>query len=399
MTYMRHGPPAIRTRQSERGIALPMVLLALVVLSVVAVTSIQIAGQQKQAGGGSLQTTKAFYAAEAGLHSVIASWDSARYDTMTALAGAGDSLSLGKQLIPENGQVYHAIIYHLGDSTSKQYRITSEEMISGMGRRVSVTVAAEEQFEFVLFSLTGIVHTQSDIIGDVAANGSISMEAPVTGNAYAGGTVSDHSQVSGIVKEGVPSRNFASVACPTSTTQFQEDTDGPSYGQYGPLPIGQSVTLDPMSGDLTITGSTPTTFMEGTYSFHNVFVDGSGGLAVSPGASVKIYVSGNLTIGGSGYVNQNGPAANFKLVGCGGANAEWVLTNSRESWLQVMAPDNALSFNNSGDNHGIFVAGKILKDGSGIVTYEAPDGGTQLSPAGGSGSFKPISGTWVDLTE
>ncbi len=185
MTFKRHGSLAVRTRQSERGIALPMVLLALVVLSVVAVTSIQIAGQQKQAGGGSLQTTKSFYTAEAGLHEVIASWDSARYDTMTALAGPGDSLSLGKQPIPENGQVYHAVIHHLGDSASKQYRITSQAWdpaASQWGRRVGVTVAAEEQFEFVLFSLTGLEHTQSAIIGDVAANGSIGMGAPVTGN-------------------------------------------------------------------------------------------------------------------------------------------------------------------------------------------------------------------------
>ena len=374
-----------------------MVLLALVVLSVVAVTSIQIAGQQKQAGGGSLQTTKAFYVAEAGLHEVIASWDSVRYDTMTALAGTGDSLDLGNRLIQENGQVYRAMIYHLGDSTTKQYRITSEEMSSGMGRRVAVTVAAEEQFEFVLFSLTGLEHTQSDIIGDVAANGNIGMGAAVTGNVYAGGTVSNHSLVSGIVKEGVPPRNFASVACPTSTPRFETDHDDHSYGLYGPLPIGQSVTLDPMSGDLTITGSTPTTFMEGTYFFHNVYVDGSGGLAVSAGAAVKIYVSGSLYIGGSGYVNRDGPAANFKLVGCGGVNAEWILTTSRESWLQVLAPDNALAFNNSGDNHGIFVAGKILKGGSGVVTYEAPDGGVQ-TPGGGAGSFRPISGTWVDIS-
>jgi hypothetical protein len=399
---MRHGPPAIPTPESERGIALPMVLLALVVLSVVAVTSIQIAGQQHQAGGGSLQTTKSFYTAEAGLHAVIASWDSARYDTMTALAGAGDSLSLGKQLIPENGQVYHALIHHLGDSASKQYRITSQAWdlaASQWGRRVGVTVAAGEQFEFVLFSLTGLEHTQSDIIGDVAANGSIGLGASVTGNAYAGGTVSDHSRVSGIVKEGVPSRNFASVACPTSAPQFGTGTEGPSYNQYGPLPIGQNVTLDPMLGDLVITGSTPTTFMDGTYSFRNVHVEGSGGLAVSPGAAVKVYVSGSLYIGGSGYVNRDGPAANFKLYGCDGANTDWLLNTSRESWLQIMAPDVALTFNNSGDNHGIFVAGKILKDGSGIVTYEAPDGATQPSPAGGAGSFAPIPGTWVDLTE
>lgn len=130
---------------SERGIALPIVLLAVAVLGVLTIISLQVSQLEQSAGGGSLNTTKAFYTAEAGLHSVIASWDSARYDTMTALAGAGDSVSLGKQLIPENGQVYHPMIYHLGDSASKHYRITSQAWdpaASQWGRRVAVTVGA-----------------------------------------------------------------------------------------------------------------------------------------------------------------------------------------------------------------------------------------------------------------
>jgi hypothetical protein len=386
--------------RAERGIALPMVLLAVAVLGVLTIISLQVSMLERTAGGGSLSATKSFYTAEAGLHSVIASWDSARYDTMTALAGAGDSLSLGKHVVPENGQVYHPMIHHLGDSTSKHYRVTSQAWdpaASEWGRRVGVTVAAIETFEFVLFSVTGLEHTQSDIIGDIGANGSIGLGASVTGNVYAGGTVTDHSQVSGIVKEGVAARNFASEACPAALSPSFGQA-GPSYGQYGPMPIGDGVTLDPYTGDLTIVSSTPTTFADGTYYFNNVWVEGSGGLAVTPGATVKIYVSGSLTISGSGYVNQNGPAESFKLYSCGGANTDWVLTTSRESWLQVRAPDVALTFNNSGDNHGIFVAGKILKDGSGIVTYEAPNGDPQFSQAGGSGSFRPIPGTWVDLT-
>ena len=175
-----------------------------------------MAGHQRQAGSGALKSAKAFYAAEAGAHAVIAEWDSARYDTMTALAGAGDSLDLGERVIPENGQVYRAMIHHLGDSTSKQYRIISEEMTSGSGRRVAVTVEGPREPRWALFGLTQLHHTMSIVNGDIGSNGNIMVSAPVVGDARAGGTVSDTSQVSGTVTESAAPVDFPPIACPAT---------------------------------------------------------------------------------------------------------------------------------------------------------------------------------------
>jgi len=108
----------------ERGMALPIVLLALVVLSVIAVTSIQTAGREREAGGGSLQSTTAFYAAEAGAHQVIAEWDSARYDTLTP--NPGDSAALGWRLLPDNGAAFRAVIHRVDDGGDKLFNLIVE---------------------------------------------------------------------------------------------------------------------------------------------------------------------------------------------------------------------------------------------------------------------------------
>ncbi|NNG15650.1 MAG: hypothetical protein HKM89_04150 [Gemmatimonadales bacterium] len=103
---------------------MPVVLLALVVLSIIAVTSIQTAGHQKQAGGGALQSTKAFYAAEAGAHAVIAEWDSARYDTLAP--NPGDSADLGWRILPANGAAYRPVFHRVDDGGDKLFSLTVE---------------------------------------------------------------------------------------------------------------------------------------------------------------------------------------------------------------------------------------------------------------------------------
>ena len=112
------------SEQSERGFALPMVLLALVVLSVIVVTSIQTAGHQRQAGTGALESTKAFYAAEAGAHAIIAEWDSARYDTLTP--SPGDSADLGWRILPANGAAYRPVFHRVGDGGDKLFSLSVE---------------------------------------------------------------------------------------------------------------------------------------------------------------------------------------------------------------------------------------------------------------------------------
>lgn len=359
--------------------ALPIVLLALVVLSVIAVTSIQTAGRAREAGGGSLQSTKAFYAAEAGLHEVIASWDSARYDTMTALAGAGDSLDLGKRLIQENGQVYRAMIYHLGDSTSKQYRITSEEMMSGMGRRVAVTVSAKSVSKYVLFSTGDLKVSNGSVTGSIGANGNIGLNGPIYGDARAGGAVDNPNYVSGVVQQGAPRRSVAAMGCPT--------------GGYGPAPIGASgIVFDPVTGNLDLSDQTTKTFSTGAYYFHDFDSGNQGALEIPAGETVRIYVGGSLRVANDGFLNQNTSAAALTIIGCGTDATDWILGGSGNQSLTVIAPNHYLRLlGSSGVLTGSFIAGAIDKTTSGTVTYSGDTGSPNV--------ISPVPGTWADLSE
>ncbi|HSM15490.1 MAG TPA: PilX N-terminal domain-containing pilus assembly protein [Gemmatimonadales bacterium] len=172
MTFLCHGPRAIRTCTAERGIALPMVLLALVVLSVVAVTSIQIAGQQKQAGGGSLQSTKAFYAAEAGAHQVIAEWDSARYDTLTP--NPGDSAVLGWRILPDNGAAFRAVFHRVDDGGDKLFSLTVEgsEGPEQAQRAIGVLLKPGFRLPRAAFTTRGTVSLVEDTASSINGNDS-----------------------------------------------------------------------------------------------------------------------------------------------------------------------------------------------------------------------------------
>ena len=373
----------LRSEQAEQGFALPMVLLALLVLSVIAVMSIQTAGHERQAGTGALKSTKAFYAAEAGLHGVVASWDSARYDTMTALAGAGDSLNLGNQLIPENGQVYRAVIRRVGDSATKLFQVTSEAVISAQGdwyeggRRVAVTVEGPQEPRWALFGLTQLYHSMSPVNGDIGSNGNIMVSGPVVGNAHAGGTVSDTSQVSGTVTESAAPVDFPPIACPAT--------------DFGPAPIGEGVTFNPVTGDLTMSGPNPTTFLSGTYYFRDFFKGGTGALIIPDGEMVEIYARGDLMIW-KGPINPEGPSEKLKMYGCDSSPDTWNLSSPNAAWLRMLAPPNALTVQGSGDKYGSFVAATVESHGPGTVFYEGD------SP-GGTGGYRPIAGTWADLSD
>lgn len=170
LTWRSGTPRRCASKQSERGVALPVVLLALVVLSIIVVASIQTAGLEQKAGGGSLQSTKAFYAAEAGAHQVIAEWDSARYDTLTP--NPGDSASLGWRTLPDNGAAYRPVFHRVDDGGDKLFSLRVEGSDGPqVGQR---TVGALLRPAFVLpkaaFTTRGTVSLVEDAASSINGN-------------------------------------------------------------------------------------------------------------------------------------------------------------------------------------------------------------------------------------
>ncbi len=101
--------------RGDEGFALAGTLFVVVLLSIIAIASLQTTGDERRAGRAVRESTPAFYAADAGLNAVVAAWDLAKYDTL--LTVPGDSLDLGWQSV-EDGSNYRAVLRRVDAGSS-----------------------------------------------------------------------------------------------------------------------------------------------------------------------------------------------------------------------------------------------------------------------------------------
>ncbi len=96
--------PIVRTR--DGGFALPIVVFALVVLGVIGVAALQSTRDELLSAQAVSNSSQAFYAAEAGLHTAVSNWDQDAMDTL--VANPGDSL-VGSWTTIENRCSYQLV--------------------------------------------------------------------------------------------------------------------------------------------------------------------------------------------------------------------------------------------------------------------------------------------------
>jgi hypothetical protein len=107
---------------ARRGFALPVVIFVLVLLSVIATTALVTSGDEGKASQAMYESSRAFYAAEAGLNAVLASWPDSAVDELEP----GGILDLGWQSLPDGAQ-YRAEIRRTDfDRIEESYSITVE---------------------------------------------------------------------------------------------------------------------------------------------------------------------------------------------------------------------------------------------------------------------------------
>ena len=99
--------------EARDGFAMPLVLLALVVMSTIAVAALTTASDEQKSARAVREAGLAFYDAEAGLWESWANWP--EESVVTAIA-QGDSLDLGWQTL-DNGADYRGKIHRWGPST------------------------------------------------------------------------------------------------------------------------------------------------------------------------------------------------------------------------------------------------------------------------------------------
>ena len=94
--------------ENEAGFVLPAVLILMMVLSTVSVFFLANGSNQQRAGRAMRESARSFYATEAGLNLIMSRWDSLSYDTL--FANTGDSVTLGWEVLPENGCSFRAVM-------------------------------------------------------------------------------------------------------------------------------------------------------------------------------------------------------------------------------------------------------------------------------------------------
>ena len=182
----------VQDRQGEQGFALPAVMLAVVLISVLGAAAIGVSRNELLAGKAMDQSGLAFYAAESGIASTVTDWNQSNIDD--SVASPGDSLIRTWQQM-DNGCSFRVAIHRIdgGDSGKKLYAITSTGRGVGRSpgqRQVSVLVTEPNVFSnnALTFGNDILISGNPTITGscsDVHANGDIE----VTGTSITAGSV------------------------------------------------------------------------------------------------------------------------------------------------------------------------------------------------------------------
>lgn len=209
------GTPLVRTAR-DAGFALPIVIFALVLLGMIGGAALQTSRDELLSAEAVTSSNKAFYAAEAGIHSAVSSWNQTAMDTLMLIPG--DSLVESWTTI-ENRCSYQLVYRRIdgGDASDKLYSVESTGRSPGLngGRRrigiimrgAVVGVSAAVAFDADLLingnpeitGLCGSVHTNGDLV--------------LLGNPIIAGDLSATGTVSG---GGIPTDTLGSTVTPTS---------------------------------------------------------------------------------------------------------------------------------------------------------------------------------------
>lgn len=365
------------TLANREGFVLPVALFAMVVMSILAVTALRIAGDDQRSSRAVRESSLAFYAAEAGMAQVFGTWNVA---AIIALAPA-DSIDTGWVTLA-NGATYRGVTRRYDDNGQPMFgiRVEGRGPPPFGGQRTLFTMITELQFfGWAMYGKDALDIGGGTIQGDVGSNGDLTFSGVgtlVNGNAIVGGTINDPTKVTGTAVQGADPMGFDDVACPATP--------------YGPAAVGPGVSFNAGSGDLTIGGGDDATFPNGTYYYHDFKKSGSANMIVPAGATVEIYISGQLDVGGNGFINNNNDSSALRIWGCGPDTSDWTLTGNSDVYLTIYAPNHNLKLAGNGSKYGSFTGAALTKQGNGVVAFD-------LTAETGTGKYVSVAGSWTQL--
>jgi hypothetical protein len=240
----------------------------------------------------------------------------------------------------------------------------------------------------------------ADIWGYAATGGSL----PTVGsNGLVGpfGTTSGTMDMSRVSTDF--SASFDPVTAPTTGTTIAAIGNGDlpmtlgSAGSTTTLRIPSISASGNSSKVLTIQGDT-TIVLTAAAGASAISLTGQSSIAIAPGAKLRIYVEGNVSIAGNGVANGGTTAttanqpANFQIWGTRTSGLQTVSISGNGALSAVAyVPNGSLSINGNGDVMGSFVANDITVVGNAAFHYDE-----SLANFGGSNPYRVSR--WNEIT-
>jgi hypothetical protein len=151
------------------------------------------------------------------------------------------------------------------------------------------------------------------------------------------------------------------VAASAGGTNYNYVVDGAINTKWN-LPGGVNIGL---GKSMIITGGDVTLYVNGNFT-----TLGSGFVYVAPGASLKLYVAGTLTVAGTGVINGAGLASKLNIYGLGTATSNWIYSGSSGFIGTVYSPHNNFTFSGSAGAFGSFSANTVTISGGASLHYD-----------------------------
>ena len=222
-------------------------------------------------------------------------------------------------------------------------------------------------------SLIGNAYTDSynstngayNVNGNRGANGDVSTDATATGSV----TINPNSTVNGDVAVG-PGGNTATAINNQGTITGTTSTEAAAWN----VPLSSIPSGVTNQGPLSITGIRMVTLNEGTYWYSSINSSGNGQLRIN--GAVKIYVTGNVDIGGNGVATAGNLPPNLLIYGTVDPNnsankcTSVSIHGNGDFYGGIYAPDATISVVGNGSVYGSLTGNTVNINGNGGFHYD-----------------------------
>jgi type II secretory pathway pseudopilin PulG len=377
-----HQESGDSTRVDRKGFVLPTVILAITVMSLIAVVSLSTASDERRASRATRESTLAMYAAEAGLRQTYGAWPTASVNNLKP----GDSLDLAWQTLP-NKAAYRSVIHRVDKGGLQEYSVVVQGRRTDPTAGIITIVGAAGGVPIFKYAVRteGILKLNNggvfdaydsevgpysamtaDTVADIWANGDISVAwTTVKGSATATGTIGFGS--SGVVTGATTSDATALtpmdiIPCPAG-----------GFTPTAKVPAGPGVSYSSVSGVVTVSGGATLNLTDTSYFFSSIVLTGNSKLAF-PGAShANVVLRDSLNAGAGRIVNSSTNATMLSFASCGtSATAAWWALSSggTASYYSVYAPNHVVYELGAGDFYGAVIASDYYSSGGGKFHYD-----------------------------